>query len=64
VDIVTALQGMEMNKTTKGLLMNALVLASLAFFYFKGTQPLILLISGIICLGVLNVVLVVSKPKS
>ena len=52
-----------MNKTTKGLLMNALVLASLAFFYFKGTQPLVLLISGI-CLGVLNVVLVVSKPKS
>jgi hypothetical protein len=55
---------MEMNKTTKGLLMNALVLASLAFFYFKGTQPLVLLISGIICLGVLNVVLMVSKPKS
>jgi len=53
-----------MNKTTKGLLMNALVLASLAFFYFKGTQPLVLLISGIICLVVLNVVLLISRSKS
>jgi hypothetical protein len=54
---------MEMNKPTKGVLMNALVLASLAFFYFKGTQPFVLLISGIICLGVLNVVLAASKPR-
>jgi hypothetical protein len=55
---------MEMKKTTKGLLMNAIVLASLVFFYFKGTQPLVLLISAIICLTVLNVALRASKPRS
>ena len=53
-----------MSKTTKGLLMNALVLAALAVFYFKGTQPLVLLISGIICLVILNVVLMASKSRS
>jgi hypothetical protein len=49
--IISAFQGMEMNKTTKGFLMNAAVLVSLAFFYLKGTQPLVLLISGIIVWG-------------
>ena len=53
-----------MTKKTKALLMNLLVLTSLAFFYFKGTQPLVVLISGIICLVILNVVLAVSKAKN
>jgi hypothetical protein len=63
MDIVEALQGMEMNRTTKGILMNASVLAALGFFYFNGTPLLVLLISGAICLAVINVVLVASKPR-
>jgi hypothetical protein len=64
LDIITALQGMEMTKNTKTLLMNITALATLAFFYFKGTPLIILLISGGICLVVLNVVLIVSKPRT
>jgi len=52
-----------MKKTTKGLLMNASVLAALAYFSLNGTPLLVLLVSGAICLAVLNVVLVVSKPR-
>ena len=53
-----------MNKRSKAILMNAVILVALGYFYFKGTQPLVLLISGIICLSVLNVGLMISKPKS
>jgi len=54
---------MEMNKQSKAILMNIAVLAALAFFYFKGTSLMVLLISGSICLVVLNLVLMISKPK-
>ena len=63
LDIVKELQGMEMSKRFKALLMNATAIASLAFFYVKGTQPTVVLISAVICLTVLNVALIVSKPK-
>jgi hypothetical protein len=64
LDIVTALQGMEMTKKTKALLMNIIALATLAFFFFKGTPLLVLLISGVICLVVLNVALIASKART
>ena len=54
-----------MNKRTKAILMNVVVVAVLAYFYFaKGTQPLILVISGVICLAVLNVALALSKTRT
>ena len=53
-----------MTKKTKALLMNVSVLATLVFFYFNGTRPLVLLISGVLCLAVLNAVLIASKPRT
>jgi len=53
-----------MTKKTKALLMNIIALATLAFFFFKGTPLLVLLISGVICLVVLNVALIASKPRT
>ena len=44
--------------------MNVAVLVALAFFYFKGAPPLVLLVSGVICLVVLNVVLAMSKSRT
>lgn len=54
-----------MSKQSKAVLMNVLVVAVLAYFYFfNGTQPLILIISGVICLVVLNAALALSKPRT
>jgi hypothetical protein len=63
MDLVSELQGMEMRKRFQTVLMNTAVLLALAFFYLTGTQPLILLISGVLCLVVLNVVLEMSRSR-
>ena len=63
--VVSTLQGMEMTKRNKAILMNAAVLVALAYFYFgKGTPPLILVISAVLCLVVLNVALAISHRRT
>jgi hypothetical protein len=67
LDIAAALQGVEMSKTTmtrkaKGLIANAVIVATLVFFLIHGAQQLVVLISGLILLAAFNV-LIVSKPR-
>ena len=52
-----------MSKTTKALIVNIVIVATLVVLYINGTQLLVLLIAGGVCLTAFNVSLRISKPK-
>ncbi len=52
-----------MNNTTKGILMNAIILVSLGFFYFQGASSRVLLISAVILIAVVNVLLIFGRKR-
>ena len=62
MDVVAPLQGMEMSKTTmskrtKAMIVYVAIVGTLGYLYFSGTKPLVLLITGVVCLAAFNIVL-------
>ncbi len=54
----------KMSIKTKALLGNSCIAVTLLAYFLQGTKPIFLLVAGVLCFGVFNIALIVSKRRS